>query len=82
MLWFHEHGLDLPVKQPNGHTAWRRPSYATLHRMVENPVYGGAYAYGRTAVATGYGVHGAGAKIRRKARAEWLALKPDATKAM
>ncbi|WP_244486492.1 MULTISPECIES: hypothetical protein [Bradyrhizobium] len=30
------------------------------------------------AVATGYGVHGAGAKIRRKTRAEWLALKPDA----
>ncbi|GEC59085.1 hypothetical protein BEL01nite_81280 [Bradyrhizobium elkanii] len=33
--------------------------------MVENSVYGGAYVYGRIA-ATGYGVHGAGAKIRRK----------------
>ncbi|WP_224741847.1 hypothetical protein [Bradyrhizobium sp. 2S1] len=22
LLWFHEHGLDLPVKQPNGDTAW------------------------------------------------------------
>lgn len=66
------------MKQPNGDTAWRRPSYATLHRMVENPVYGGAYAYGKTVAATGCGVHGTGARIRRKARPEWLALKPDA----
>jgi DNA invertase Pin-like site-specific DNA recombinase len=78
LLWFHEQNLDLPVKQADGDTAWRRPNYATLHRMVENPVYGGAYAYGRTAVATGYGAHGAAAKIQRKARSEWLALKPGA----
>ena len=29
---------------------WRRPNYATIHRMIENPIYGGAYAYGKTAV--------------------------------
>jgi DNA invertase Pin-like site-specific DNA recombinase len=78
LLWFHEENLDLPVKQADGDTAWRRPNYATLHRMVENPVYGGAYAYGRTAVATGYGVRGPEAKVQRKARSEWLALKPGA----
>jgi DNA invertase Pin-like site-specific DNA recombinase len=78
LLWFHEQKLDLPVKHANGETSWRRPSYATLHRMIENPVYGGAYAYGRTAVATGYGARGASVRIRRKARADWLALKPGA----
>ena len=78
LLWFHEQNLDLPVRQKDGSTTWRRPNYATLHRMVENPVYGGAYAYGRTAVATGYGANGAGRKIRRKARPDWLALKPGA----
>src|SRR5712671_7521843 len=60
----------------NGHTVWRRPSYATLHRMVENPVYGGAYAYGKTAAAMGYVEKSPGVKSRRKARADWLCLKP------
>src|SRR2546429_5641570 len=54
LLWFHEHGLDLPVKSKDGETAWRRPNYATIHRIIENPIYGGAYAYGKTAVAAGY----------------------------
>ena len=58
-------------------TAWRRPSYATIHRMIENPIYGGAYAYGKTAVAANYGSLAVGVRVRRKARADWLALKPE-----
>src|ERR1039457_6358565 len=50
LCWLHEYNLDLPVKQSNGGTAWRRPSYSAIHRIIENPVYGGAYAYGKTAV--------------------------------
>ncbi|MCK1590601.1 recombinase family protein, partial [Bradyrhizobium sp. 169] len=77
LCWLHEYNLDLPVKETNGDTAWRRPSYSAIHRIIENPVYGGAYAYGKTAVAAGYSAAGVSVKIHRKARNEWLALKPN-----
>jgi DNA invertase Pin-like site-specific DNA recombinase len=78
LLWFLEHGLDLPTRRNNGDVAWRRPSYATIHRMIDNPIYGGAYAYGKTRVATGYEGSGVRVKSRRKPRGEWLALRPGA----
>src|SRR5215213_9372017 len=37
LLWFHSHGLDLPTRRNNGDVTWRRPCYATIHRMVTNP---------------------------------------------
>ena len=78
LLWFLEHNLDLPVKGKDGETAWRCPNYATIHRMIENPIYGGTYAYGKTAVVAGYDGAGVKVKIRRKARSDWLALMPNA----
>ena len=44
--------------------------------MVDNPIYGGAYAYGKTCIATGYDGSGVRVKSRRKPRGEWLALMP------
>src|SRR5271167_3522074 len=76
LLWFHEHGLELPTKRRNGDVTWCRPSYGTVHRMIENPIYGGAYAYGKTCVTTGYNGTAAQVKSRRKPRDEWLALMP------
>src|SRR5215468_2204737 len=39
LLWFLEHGLELPTKQNNGETAWRRPYYGAIHRIIDNPIY-------------------------------------------
>lgn len=78
LLWFLEHGIDLPARHANGDVTWRRPTYATIHRMIENPVYGGAYAYGKTRVAPRHGADVPRSGSRRKPRAEWLALKPEA----
>jgi len=44
--------------------------------MITNPIYGGAYAYGKTSVTEHYDGIMARAKSRRKPREEWLALRP------
>src|SRR3954468_9319084 len=76
LLWFHEHGLELLARRSDGALVWRRPCYGSIHRMVTNPAYGGAHAYGRTGVAVRYDGAGARPGIRRKPRDEWLALRP------
>jgi len=75
LLWFQEHGLELPAKKSNGETVWRRPYYGAIHRIISNPIYGGAYAYGKTGVASGQCDSGH-VHRRHKRRSEWLALKP------
>ena len=78
LWWFLEHGVQLPVQTPPGDTGWRRPSYAMLYRMLSNPMYGGAYAYGKTERTFQYEQGAPRAKSRRKPRAQWLALIPHA----
>ena len=51
LRFFHDHGLRLPRRLyggPNhGALAWAKPSYQAIHLVLSNPVYAGAYAYGR-----------------------------------
>lgn len=46
-----EHDVQIGVRVRNGiakgELRWRRPNRATLHNMLKNPIYAGAYAYGR-----------------------------------
>ena len=76
LLWFLEHGLDLPAKRPDGTTVWRRPRYAAIHSLIANPVCGGACAYGKSRAAAVYGESGVRVRHERRPRSDWLALKP------
>ena len=80
LLWFLEEGLSLPVRRWNGRrweTIWKRPRYTTVRSMLVNPIYGGAYAYGRTEVVARYRDGVPVKEIRTRARAHWLALLPN-----
>lgn len=37
LMWVLKHGLDSPARRANGDVIWRRPCYAIIHRMIENP---------------------------------------------
>ena len=78
LLWLLENKLDLPSRRYNGDVVWRRPRYPSIYRLIANPAYGGAYAYGKTDAAVRYNGSGAKACARRKAREEWLILRPGA----
>ena len=51
-VWLREQGIELPAKSRRGGEAagvvWRLPAYNTVHNILTNPVYAGAYAFGRT----------------------------------
>jgi DNA invertase Pin-like site-specific DNA recombinase len=70
LLWFLEHNLQLPTRRPNGDLVWRRPHNCMVYNMLTNPVYGGTYAYGKTASELCYDGPISRKSIRRKPREE------------
>lgn len=48
-LWFHSERLPLPLQTPgSGDIQWVCPTYTAICNVRSNPVYAGAYAYGKT----------------------------------
>jgi DNA invertase Pin-like site-specific DNA recombinase len=51
LMWLIERGFDVPVKHrglSGWTTIWKRPTYHRILRILRNPIYAGAYTYGRT----------------------------------
>jgi len=78
LMWFLEHGLQVPARNARGETFWKRPVYRSMHRMLTSPIYGGAYTYGKTEHLVRYDGGKPRHLCRRKPREQWLALIPGA----
>jgi DNA invertase Pin-like site-specific DNA recombinase len=75
-LWFRSEGLSFPLRQwPKHPVRWVAPSYHAIHQVLTNPVYAGAYVYGRTRQERYVDENGAVRKrIRRLPMEQWSVL--------
>ena len=78
-LWFLSEGLKLPLQMyARADIRWVEASYTAIHHVLTNPVYAGAYVYGKTRQETILDASGARKKrIRHLPRSEWQVLIPD-----
>lgn len=81
LLWFRQEGIELPATAygPFGRSVmWKLPVYNAVHHILTNPIYAGAYAFGRTRTQT----HVVAGRARKRdgiavPRAEWSVLLHD-----
>jgi len=78
-VWLRVEGIALPAASnsaADGHSVvWRLPLYNTVYNILTNPVYAGAYAFGRT--ASKVSVENGRKRVKRGLRrplAEWEVL--------
>ena len=81
-LWFRSEGLSFPLQTTPagmpGPIRWVAPTYTALHHILTNPVYAGAYTYGKTRYERYVDEHGAVRKrIRHLPMDQWAVLIPD-----
>ena len=81
-VWLREEGIALPTachSAAEGRSVvWRAPLYNTVHNILTNPIYAGAYAFGRT--TSKVSVEEGRKRVRRGVRrppAEWDVLLRD-----
>jgi DNA invertase Pin-like site-specific DNA recombinase len=80
-IWLRDEGIELPVKSRDGAArgiVWRLPAYNIVHNILTNPIYAGAYAFGRT--TSKVSVEQGRKRVRRgvhRPMAEWDVLIKD-----
>jgi DNA invertase Pin-like site-specific DNA recombinase len=69
-LWFRSEGVKFPLQMhEHAEIRWVEASYHAIHRVLTNPVYAGAYVYGKTRAETTLDASGARKKRMRICRA-------------
>jgi len=81
LRWFREENILLPAfphERGERKMIWKLPGYASLHSMLTNPIYAGAYCYGKTETRTKL-VEGRSRKSagHRKPQSGWKVLIKD-----
>jgi DNA invertase Pin-like site-specific DNA recombinase len=77
-LWFRSEHLLFPFQHGlHGEIRWVEPSYTAIHAVLTNPVYAGAYIYGRTRCERYVNEQGVVQKrIRHLPLEQWAVLLP------
>ncbi len=75
-LWLRSEAPSFPFEDgPAGQIRWVAPSYTAIHHILTNPVYAGAYAYGKSRSERYVDERGAVKKrIRHLPREQWSVL--------
>ena len=78
-LWFRSEQLPFPLQDgPASQVRWVTPTYTAIHHILTNPVYAGAYAYGKTRCERYVDDHGTVKKrLRHLPLEQWAVLIPD-----
>ena len=78
-LWFRSEGLDFPLQSIQlRDIQWVAPTYHAIHSVLTNPVYAGAYVYGKTRHERYIDEHGRVRKrVRKLPQSEWSVLIRD-----
>src|SRR6201993_2724567 len=75
-LWLRSEGLSFPLQAHYGSSIrWVDPSYIAIYHMLTNPVYAGAYAYGKSRHQITLDASGARKRrVRKLPRTQWAVL--------
>jgi len=78
-LWLRNEGLSFPLRIGSGSDVrWVDPSYVAVYHVLTNPVYAGAYAYGKSRHHVALDASGVRKKrVRKLPQSEWSVLIPN-----